>query len=226
MVTKIICAGSILLLAGCNQSFLADFGGEKIIVPVPDGYNTTSKLAPEFFKFMKVRHSGSEIVIEYLITKSEFDDVMAGHSKSREKNLILAVPLNMYGQDFSERDFQEVIFLQRKFKGSYVSIGETNKNEANEKYEQLSGVVPILSSGSKWLGIVIDKHDMIGDAIETVTHNGAIASVRVGVNIIVRSKNRFVSLGCTSNIANDQDIKSTESMCIKWSEDIQRANQG
>jgi len=211
-------------LAGCTERSTLDVGGREIVVPVPSGLNRLGNNAPKFRQFIQKSLSSDFILIEYYLTKDDLRDVINGHSNHRSKSFSLSVPIAMYGHNFSEGDFLRAVVETRAIGGGYVASSEVAQNERNESDAQKSGSVPILLSGSQWLGVFYESHDAIGTATAQHMHVGAILVTRVTASIKIRVRDRFVVLGCSSEIQGNDAVHSTEIACSNWAQDILKAN--
>jgi hypothetical protein len=221
----LIAFGISCCLAGCTSKVDVDLGGVDVSVPTPSGYYPVAESAPNFIKFISKGLSDKTKVIDYFLTKKDYDDVLAGHSKFRKKSLMISMPDVLYGQSFSASDFSKFVEKKKRIDTESIKSEETTQNERNEINAFNSGFAPVLSSDSTWLGIIIDKDNIIGDAYEQITHENTVPVKRVSASVEIHLKDRLMSIDCSSIVENDEDINSVEDGCKKWGMDILEKNQ-
>lgn len=212
-----------LLLAGCTKQATLDLGGQKIAAPVPQGFSPLGDRAPKF-RALEERALSPAKLIEYYLTDRDLQDVLAGHSKFRDKSLSITMPDAMYGSDFSEENFLGASYFRRNVEGKTFSKDEELENNKIEAESSKWGGVPLLSSNGKWLGVFLDKHDAIGTASVSSAHIGGVLKKTLSLSVTARVKNRFIILGCVSFVSDDSEISALEDTCSKWAVDILKTN--
>lgn len=211
------------LLAGCAKQATLDLGGQRITAPVPQGFTPLGDRAPRF-RALEERALSPAKLIEYYLTDRDLQDVLAGHSKFREKSLSITMPAAMYGSDFSEENFLGASYFRRNVEGKTFSKDEGLENNKVEAESRKWGSVPLLSSNGKWLGVFLDKHDAIGAASVSSVHIDGALKKTLSLSITTRVKNRFIILGCASFVSNDSEIYALEDTCSRWAIDILKDN--
>ena len=126
---------------------------------------------------------------------------------------MISMPDVLYGQSFSASDFSKFVEKKKRIDTESIKSEETTQNERNEINAFNSGFAPVLSSDSTWLGIIIDKDNIIGDAYEQITHENTVPVKRVSASVEIHLKDRLMSIDCSSIVENDEDIKSVEDGC-------------
>lgn len=220
----IVSVSAILpMFYGCTKQTTLDLGSKEIIAPVPLGFTPLGTRAPKFRVFVeKIMPPG--VLIEYYLTSHDLQDVIEGHSKSRERFLSISMSKQMYGRDFSEENFLGSAYFRRTEEGKRFNNDEALENERKKIAAEKQGLVPHLAIDGKWLGVFIDKHDMIGVASTSWTSaNGGLSRI-LSLSLTVRVKNRVIQLGCGSVIGDDVEIQPFEKMCSQWANDIVRDN--
>jgi len=225
--TSYRCLPAILIVSlclGCAEKSEIDLGGKKIMVPVPTGFYPVSASAPHFLDFIRRGYSDDTLVLEYFLTKKDLNEVVSGHSKGRKKSMVVTTPLVLYGQEVSSTTFAAFVIKKKDIGDEFLRKEESAQNERVEINSYRSAVTPVLSSDSKWLGIIVDKDQIIGDAVEQYTHEGLVPVKRVSATIEIHLQDRMMSVGCSTVVERAEDITAVEDACKNWAQNILKDN--
>jgi hypothetical protein len=213
----------LMVLGACAKRTSLDLGGQAILVPVPLGFVALGTSSPRFRAFEE-NILPSVVLIEYYLTDHDFKDVLAGHSKSRDRFLSITMSREMHGRDFSEENFLGASYFRRAVEGKNFVNDSVAANEKTEIRDQKIGAVPHLSIDSKWLGVFLDQHDAIGVAsISSTRADGNLKRI-LNLSVTLRVRDRDVMLGCGAVVSNDDEIQPFENICSQWAKNILIAN--
>ncbi|WP_158755837.1 hypothetical protein [Dyella sp. S184] len=188
-------------------------------MPTPLGFSPIGSRVPKFRAFEeKILPPG--ILLEYYLTDHDFQDVLDGHSKTRNSALSITMSREMYGHDFSEDNFLGAAYFRRVVEGKNFGKDEAAENEKKKVDAEANGVIPHLATDGKWLGVFLDQHDAIG--VASISNDGSRNVLSLSVT--VRVKNRYIKLGCGRVVNTDAEIQPFENICSKWARDILKYN--
>jgi hypothetical protein len=213
----------LLLLSGCGKNEL-DIGGQGVSVPTPVGFNPLRGQVPTFRAFVEKSYLPKFILIEFYLTDSDFSDVVAGHSKFRNRSLSVAVPREFFRRDFSEGAFQDVALEVHNAEGGQVESVRSAQNIKNEDDSLKFGHVPSHVDTSQWLGVFFEQRDAIGTATLQTVRVGNVVTKHIGASVSMRVRSRYISIGCTANVRDDADIEWAKQTCSRWAQSILVAN--
>jgi len=217
----------VFLSAGCSSRSTLDISGTQVSFPVPAGFVALGDHSPGFRAFSERGTVGGKL-IEIYLTKKDLEDVIAGHSKSRDRILAALTPTTMGNMNFDTealagaktaiRDhghMSSATFDALRSRTS-AEVAELIKNRQEQAWHP--------APNRKWQGVYFETADAIGDSdILTLTKEGLIVhDAEVRVNMRVRS--RWVILHCNSEMHRDTDWQIPQETCKRWSQDIVTAN--
>lgn len=213
--------------AGCSSRTTSNRStfniyGVQVSVPAPDGFVALADQSTGFRAFEERRIFGGKL-IEIYLTKKELDDVIARHSKSRERMLYVQappIPINfdteaLAGAKSVIRDHGHMSSVTFDAISSRASAGVAE--QIKNRQEQAWHPAP----NRRWQGVYFEIPDAIGDSdIITLTKGGLIAEVRVNMRV----SNRWLVLHCDGEMHRDADWQVLQDTCERWSQDIIRTN--
>jgi len=188
-------------------------GGVTITVPTPDGFKPLGDHDPHLRSLIKGNRD-KRILVEYYLTKSEFNAMIHGNDKDRNRDLILyALP-----DVFSNGQFRELTnTISNKYSGATPPIIDPSPKSDNGDVLQATVTRP--------KGVFLQTYDAVGVTLvnRALVTDGVATATRVIVMIHVRGR---VVVAVVGSIGGKQsDILWAQQVGKHWSDAVLGANR-
>ena len=212
-----------LLLVGCGKSAINNVAiwGHVIAIPTPTGFSPVGDKAPAFSSLESSLVPRGTKLVEYYLTDNDLKEVIEGRSKSRERSLSILTNSSEQAIDFNVSNYVATV-IQIRVIDKERSVDKTDTPQVASQ-----GTTEALSPHSfdqRWLGIFMDQKDAIGTATIAKVASGNSVQERVGALVVLRVKDRELTLRCTNDVATNADIAWAKDTCRDWAKAILGAN--
>lgn len=215
------------LAASCARTSEFQLDGASISIPSPHGFVPLGDQSPEF-RTKEQRWTTWARILEIYLTKSDLDEVRAGHSKERRQSMraLAAPPIPnpsfdaeaLAGAKMAVRDHGPMSDATMKDLSSLASRGDLNALKATQ--EKIWHPAP----NRKWLGVYFESADAIGDSSVLTSSKDGQTVYATEVLVTMRVRDRLLLLSCKNLTRDGVDSRTPQEACRRWSEDIVRAN--
>lgn len=203
------------ILNGCvnhiPQYLIGD--GVTIRVPTPDGFEPLGDHDPHLRSLIRGNRD-KRILVEYYLTRSEFNAMIHGNDTDRKKDLILYASPDV----FSEDQFSELTnAISHKYSGGVPLIIDPRSKPDDGSVLQATVTRP--------KGVFLRMPGAVGVTLvnRVLVSDGAATATRVMVMIHVRNRVVFAVVGALGD--GQSNLRWAQQTGKRWSQEILEANR-
>lgn len=203
------------VLTGCVNHFpeYSIGGGATIRVPTPDGFKPLGDHDPHLRSLIKGNRD-RRILVEYYLTKSEFNAMIHGNDTDRNKDLILYASPDVFSND----QFSELTnAISKKYSGVVPMIIDPRQKPDD------GGVLQATVTRPK--GVFLRMPDAVGVTLvnRVLVNDGVATATRVMVMVHVRNRVVLAVVGAPGD--GQSNIRWAQQIGKQWSQAILEANR-